>query len=122
MTQYYLDEDWNLVQASATATDLSTWANTFQQRYFPGCDPSVSVAVNTNPKFTKVAAFDPTTMTIHISERIVPFHDIAKICVLHEMIHVNLYTQNKDADKAHGARFKAEIKRLFNAGAYENLL
>jgi hypothetical protein len=35
MTEYYLDEDWNLIQAPATNADVSGWANEYQQRYFP---------------------------------------------------------------------------------------
>jgi hypothetical protein len=122
MTQYYLDEDWNLVKAPATASDLSAWANAFQQEYFPECVPNVLVAVNTNTNFGGTAAFEPNSMTIHISERVTPLENVAKICLLHEMVHVKLYTENKDADEAHGIRFKAEIKRLIEAGAYDNLV
>jgi hypothetical protein len=122
MTEYYLDEDWNLVKAPATAADLSNWANAFQQKYFPGCEPNVTVTVNINPKFGGAAAFEPATMTIHISERVAPLENVAKICLLHEMVHVKLYMENQDADEAHGPRFQAEIKRLIQAEAYDNLV
>jgi len=122
MPEYYLDDDWNLVKAPATNSDLSGWANFFQQRYFPGCEPNVSIAVNVDPKFPGAAAFDPTTMMIHIAERVTPLENMAKICLLHEMIHVKLFMENGDADEAHGVRFKAEVKRLQREGAYDNFL
>jgi hypothetical protein len=122
MTEYFLDDDWNLVKAPATNSDLATWANVFQQMYFPGCEPNITITVNMNPKFGGAAAFDPTTMTIHVAERITPLENLAKICLLHEMIHVKLYAENRDADENHGRRFKAEIDRLTRAGAYDALL
>src|SRR5258708_15673647 len=115
MAEYYLDDDWNLVKAPATNAEISGWANSFQQKYFPGCEPNVTITVNVNPKFGGAAAFDPTTMTIHVAERVTPLESLAKICLLHEMIHVKLYMENKDADEAHGPRFKAAIKHLQQA-------
>jgi len=40
MTEYYLDDDWNLVTAPATAEDLSRWANAFQEKHFSGHEPA----------------------------------------------------------------------------------
>jgi SprT-like family len=122
MAEYYLDEDWNLVKVPATANDLCQWATIFQQKYFSDCNPNVTVAVNTNPKFMGAAAFDPTTMTIHISERVTPLESVAKVCLLHEMVHIKLFMENKDPDEKHARRFRAEIKRLMLAGAYDRLL
>jgi hypothetical protein len=84
----------------------------------------VEIAVNTHPKFGGAACFDPTSMTIHIAERITPLENIAKVALLHEMIHVKLYVQDgiKDAGEKRGATFKAEVKRLMDAGAYDGLL
>lgn len=44
------------------------------------------------------------------------YRKIIKIVMLHEMIHVQY------PKIGHGARFKAEIQRLWKLGAYEKLL
>jgi hypothetical protein len=68
------------------------------------------------------SVYFPEKILIAISERITPFHELAKIALLHEVIHVKLYAENEDADEAHGKRFQAEMQRLIAAGAYNNLL
>jgi predicted transcriptional regulator len=124
MTEFYLDEDLNVAVSPITNSDVSSWANHFQKRYFSACEAAIEVAINTNTKFQKAAAFDPATMVIHISQKLTQFRSLAKIALLHEMIHVKLYLENdlKDGDKEHGARFKAELKRLVEEGAYDPLL
>jgi hypothetical protein len=47
-----------------------------------------------------------------------------RISLLHELIHANLHAAGKkdpDGDD-HGVLFKAELKRLMSAGAYDPLL
>ena len=124
MPEFYLDEDWNLVKAPMTMEGLASWANFYQQKYFPGVEPNVSVAINTNPKFEGAACFDPSTMMIHIAERITPLEKMTRIALLHEMVHVKLYLEDgkHHAGEDHGERFKDEIKRLMDAGAYDGLL
>jgi hypothetical protein len=122
MTTYYLDDSWNLVKAAPTHQDLSNWANYFQVRYFHGCEPGVDLIINTNPNFQGASAFEPSEMRIHIWDRILPLESLTKIAILHEMIHVRLFAENGDADENHGPRFKAEIQRLQQAGAYDALL
>jgi hypothetical protein len=122
MTTYYLDDGWNLVKAPATHQDLSNWANYFQEQYFPGCEPGIDLVINTNPNFQGASAFEPGEMRIHVWDRILPLESLTKIAILHEMIHVKLYAENGDADEKHGPRFKSEIYRLQQAGAYDALL
>ena len=50
------------------------------------------------------------------------FIELAKIAILHELVHSKLHKQNGDPDEAEGQRFQAEIKRLLEAGAYKGLL
>ena len=51
-----------------------------------------------------------------------PFVKLCCILVLHELIHSSLCKENGDPNERHGARFKAELKRLMDAGAYAKLL
>jgi hypothetical protein len=119
MTEYYLDDDWNLVAAPASKDDISRWANAYQQRFFPEPE-NVEIAVLENLK--GVACFVPEKRLIAISRDITLFHSLTRIALLHEMIHVKLHDENGNPDEAHGARFKAEIERLIKAGAYSDLL
>ena len=45
-----------------------------------------------------------------------PFVKLCSILVLHELMHSKLYKENGDPDERHGRRFKAELKRLKDAG------
>ena len=59
MSEYYLDEDWNMVKAPATMQDLAAWANFFQGDYFPDVEADVQVAINTNGMFRVPRASSP---------------------------------------------------------------
>jgi hypothetical protein len=39
--------------------------------------------------------------------------------LLHEMVHLKLYSQGLDA--GHGPRFNRELRRLYRAGAFDNI-
>lgn len=121
--QFSMDEHGNIVKEPATSDDLTLWATALQAKYFPGFDASeMQVAVDVEPHPRGPSVYFPEKNLIAISERITPFHELAKIALLHEMIHVKLYAENKDADEAHGERFQAEMQRLIAEGAYNNLL
>jgi len=120
--EYYIDDDGTIAREPITVEELCKRADQFTARYFPSVDLDLKVALNTHPMFARAAAFDPTTMTIHISERLAPFHELAQIALLHEMIHVKLYSENHDPDAQHGERFQAEIRRLKEGHAYDQLL
>ncbi|MGA7463322.1 MAG: SprT-like domain-containing protein [Candidatus Korobacteraceae bacterium] len=122
MPEYYLDEEWNMVKAPMTTQDLASWANFFQKKYFPDVEADVQVGINTNSKFQGAACFEPERMMIHIAQAITPFENMAKIALLHEMVHVKLQLLFNKEDADHGKAFKSEIKRLIEAGAYDSLL
>jgi hypothetical protein len=124
MPSYHIDENWNLVKNPLTAKDISDLANAYQQKYFPGQSPKITINVNPNEKFQGMACFDPSKMTIHIAQRITEFDNTTKVALLHEMIHANLHARGFDADPGHehGPEFRAEVKRLMAAGAYDALL
>jgi len=117
-----MDENGEMMREPISQAELCQFAESYQRTYFPQFDPQVTIAINTHPDFLRSAAFDPITKVIHISKVITPFHEISKIALLHEMIHVNLLEENGDADRKHGARFKAEVRRLRERGAYDLLL
>ena len=51
---------------------------------------------------------------------------LVRILLLHEMVHSTLFLQSHARDEkqedGHGPRFRAEVKRLMSAGAYDTLL
>jgi hypothetical protein len=62
------------------------------------------------------------TLSIHRDFRHHP--NVAKMVLMHEMIHIHLglkYATGGD-DSGHGMRFAAEKVRLFNEGAFDTVL
>lgn len=47
---------------------------------------------------------------------------LCRILILHELIHSKLYRDNGNPDEAHGERFQAGARKLWDAGAYANVL
>ena len=96
--QISMDEHGNFVKEPATNDDLALWATALQAKYFPGFEASgmqVAIDVELHPRGPPV--YFPERNLIAISERVTPFHELATIALLHEMIHVKLYAENKDA-------------------------
>lgn len=123
MVRYFADENMNLVPEPADENDLSAWGNAFQTRYFPGFDvPGMKVCVNSSPDFRVPAKYYPEVKQIEIAKAITPFHELAKIALLHEMVHVKLHLKHNGADWGHEAEFKEELRRLMREGAYDDLL
>jgi hypothetical protein len=121
--ELYMDEKGEFRKGPATKEDLATWATAFQQRYFPGFDvPGMQIAIDVEQSPRAPSVYYPEKKLIAISQQITPFHELTKIALLHEMIHVKLYAENQDADEAHGARFQEEMNRLMGMGAYSQLL
>ncbi len=122
MMEYYIDDDGTMAREPITVEELCKRADHFTASYFPSVELDLKIALNTHSRFARAAAFDPTTMTIHISQHLARFHELAQIALLHEMVHVKLYSENNDPDAQHGQRFQAEIQRLKESGAYDRLL
>jgi len=62
---------------------------------------------------------------IYLDDLLRFFPDYATICLLHEMVHVDLHFRGYEGypiDKGHGTGFHAEIARLIKIGAYDGLL
>jgi hypothetical protein len=124
MTEFYMDEDMNVVKAPATVEDLCAWANHYDLKYFDGlaakAEPGMHFAITEDRGVT--ACFLPEKRTAYVRRAIIGSEKLCRIAVLHELVHIKLFVTTSDPDKNHGPTFKAEIKRLFESGAYENLL
>jgi hypothetical protein len=120
MPSYTLDEHGVFVPEPATVADLIAWADIFQHHF--GVNAlDVKIGID-NDLRSAAALFPGDPVHIFINVAILPFHDLCKISLLHEMIHLHLWIENGDADVKHGARFKGWVKRLMDRGVYEGLL
>jgi len=68
------------------------------------------------------ACFVPSENRILIHPSVASYEKICRVLILHELIHSKLYKQYNDPDAEEGLRFQAEVKRLWNQGAYGRLL
>ena len=64
MTQYFIDDQWNLIKGPLSVNEISKLANEYQDKYFPGTRPTVSIEVTNNPKFHGVA---PTPAEVELA-------------------------------------------------------
>ena len=115
-----MDEGGKLVKDPATVDVLCRWANDYHAKYFTGAAPDVHIAIVDDAG--GAACFDPTSKTAYIEKAITPFEKFSRIALLHEMVHIALLAKDRDADEKHGDRFTKEVRRLMQAGAYDNLL
>jgi hypothetical protein len=124
MTHYFIDDQWNLIKGPMSVEEISMLANEYQDQYFPGRKPTVSIQVTNSPQFHGVGCYEPAVKRIWLAERVTEFENTLKIALLHEMIHANMHARGLDADPnhAHPPEFKAEVKRLMTLGAYDDLL
>jgi hypothetical protein len=98
---------------------LKAFMRTFQKRYFRAMPEVADLIV---APLEDAASFLPNENKIQIHPALAPFPKLARIVILHELIHCKLYKENGDADAAEGPRFQTEVKKLLEAGAYKGLL
>jgi hypothetical protein len=124
MPQYVIDDKWNLIKGPMSVQEISVLANEYQSKYFSSPEPSITIEVTSNPEFQGAACYEPSAKKIWLAERVTEFEKTLKIALLHEMIHANLHASGfiADHDHEHGPEFRAEVKRLMAAGAYDELL
>jgi hypothetical protein len=119
-------EDEQLVKSPASIEDVCQWMGEYQRCYFADRKITIIAEVIGNRNLKATACFSPTLPdggAITVSSELMKFSSALKISLLHELIHANLHASGKhDPDDDHGELFKAEVKRLMNAGAYDPLL
>lgn len=124
---HFEDEDGALVKSAAKIEDVCQWMAEYQQQYFDDRKITIVADLSQNKHLRATACFGPTLPDggcISVSSELLRFSNCMKISLLHELIHANLHAAGKHdpAGDDHGELFKAELKRLMNAGAYDPLL
>lgn len=123
---HFEDEDGIMVKSPAQVEDVCQWMAEYQQRHFEDRKITVVADLPQNKNLRATACFMPTPEggSIMVSSELLRFSNCLRISLLHELIHANLHAAGKkDPDNDdHGVLFKAELKRLMNAGAYDPLL
>ncbi len=90
------------------------------EKYFSNLPPLAGieiVALGGN-----AACFLPDRRVIQINQSVATFHKLCSLLILHELIHAKLLRENGDPDAPEGERFQAEVRRLWEADAYNKLL
>lgn len=89
----------------------------FNRRYFNSELPSISVIWSPcNDSHGLVTFEDGKPVKLELDTTLQDTTRVTDIVMLHEMCHIRLCTTS------HGAQFKAEIRRLWDLGAYDRLL
>jgi hypothetical protein len=125
LRMHFEDEQAGFVKSPVRIEDVCQWMSEYQEQYFEDRKITVVAALPQNKHLRATACFGPTQEggSIMVSSELLQFGNCLRISLLHELVHANLHITGKDDPKdAHGEPFKAEIKRLMNAGAYDQLL
>jgi hypothetical protein len=116
-----------MCDSSADALSLETseallnyWAKKYQAQYFSTTLPAPSVEIGAPDKGPACYLLSENVILIHPA--VTPFIKLCKPLTLHELIHFNLFKKYGDPDEPEGQRFQAERQRLWEAGAYADLL
>jgi hypothetical protein len=122
---HFEDEEGSLVKSAARIEDVCQWMTEYQEQYFEDRKITVVADLPQNKQLRATACFCPTPEggSIMVSSELLRFSNCLRISLLHELVHANLHITGKNnTEDDHGEPFKAEIKRLMNAGAYDQLL
>jgi hypothetical protein len=106
-----------------TVRQMMRWVRSYEKRYFK--NERLVLGIETKHNFPQIASLGLFSF-IEISDDILRSEKLVRILLLHEMVHSKLFLQSHRHDEkqehGHGPRFRAEIKRLISAGAYDKLL
>ncbi len=122
---HFEDDEGVLVKSAAKIEDVCQWMSEYQEQYFEDRKITVVADLPQNKQLKATACFCPTPEggSIMVSSELLRFSNCLRISLLHELVHANLHiTGRNDPNDDHGEAFKAEIKRLMHAGAYDQLL
>ncbi len=115
-----MDANGNIRRDDISIQELCAWANAYQEAHWPQRNPDFHIASIDDAGGP--ACFLRSAKTIYLEKATTSSEKFSRIALLHEMIHINLVEDGGDPDEAHEARFQGEVRRLFEAGAYRNLL
>lgn len=90
-----------------------------EERYFPGVMPTAEIEIC---DIDGPAELNRETRKIHVDPIVARWPKTRRIFMLHELIHHCLLVTDGDPDAEEGARFQAEVNRLWREGAYKGLL
>lgn len=112
---------WALPTGAAEwEADLPAILDYYQNKYFPDAPPITWVGfVHSLP--SPGAAF-PEVHRIEVSERLCAFPKLCCFMVLHELANNKLFHEHGRVVPYDSAEHRAEVKRLWEAGAYEGIL
>jgi hypothetical protein len=106
-----------------TKRQMLLWVRSYEKSYFQ--NKRLVLGIEIKHKLPEVACLGLFTF-VEISDAILHSEKLVRILLLHEMVHSKLFLQSHERDEkqehGHGPRFRAEIKRLMSAGAYDKLL
>jgi len=95
-------------------------------KYFPNLNslPGIEILDRKHPGHKGAPAWlNAVDTIIYIDECVAPFKTkTTQILILHELMHYKLYQGNGDPDDEEGERFRSEVNKLWDAGAYAKLL
>jgi hypothetical protein len=120
-------EDEVLITSPAKIEDVCQWMAEYQQQFFDDRKITIVADLIQNKNLRATACFGGAVEdggSICVSSELLRFSHCLKIALLHELIHANMHAAGKrdPDDEHHGVLFKAELKRLMSAGAYDPLL
>ncbi len=106
-----------------TVRQMMRWVRAYERSYFNG--ERLVLGIEIKYKLPQIACLGLFSF-VEISDEVLRSEKLIRILLLHEMVHSKLFLQSHRRDEkqedGHGPRFRAEIKRLMSAGAYDTLL
>ena len=106
-----------------TVRQMMRWVRSYEKRYFK--NERLVLGIEIKHKLPQIASLSLFSF-IEISDDILRSEKLVRILLLHEMVHSKLFIlahrRDEKQEHGHGPRFRAEIKRLISAGAYQMLL
>jgi hypothetical protein len=109
--------DW--ISKPVTERQMLLWVRDYEKLYFSG--RRIVLSVKIQPKFPDYASYGLFGV-VDISDEVIRSPKLARILLLHELVHGKLFLDTRNSEITHGAKFQAEVKRLIRAGAYDNIL
>jgi len=95
---------------------LNRWRGTYNRLYFDSNLPDAIVYWESVSSAYATHQVVEGQHVIRINPALAGWHSVARFALLHEQVHQRLYP-----DQRHGKRFNAEMLRLAEAGAFDEL-